>query len=77
MMTLPLNQWKPFAGYMSVIDLDSEALAAIRMNDHWNIVRKTADNQFAVMTIRGAMAKVVKVLPTLDRARSYNFAISK
>jgi hypothetical protein len=41
------------------------------------IVRRTTDGQFALLEISGRYARIVKTFPTLERARSYNFACAK
>jgi hypothetical protein len=58
------------------INWDGEALSAIRSGQGWTIVRRTFAGDFAVVAVSGLNRRVVKVLPTLDRARAYNNAMS-
>ena len=41
------------------------------------IVRKTVDGQFAVIRLNGGRWRVLKKLPTLDRARAYLAAVCR
>lgn len=59
------------------IDWENEALAALRTGDGWSIVRPTLDGRFAVIVVSGKSRRVLKILPTLDRARAYNFAVAR
>jgi len=58
------------------VDWNNGALSTLRMDEGWTIVRKTRDGQFAVIRVIGLTRRVVKVLPTFDRARAYNFALA-
>jgi formylmethanofuran dehydrogenase subunit D len=71
------TNWMAYADLANVIEMDGEALSVLKANEGWTIVRKTTNGQFAVMAIKGALARIIKVLPTLDRARAYNFAINR
>lgn len=60
------------------IDWRKECLSLLRSHFGSTIVRPTRDGkQFAVIAISGADKKILKVLPTLERARAYNFAIHR
>ena len=58
------------------IDWNTEALGSFKVDGGWNVVRKTFDGQFAVISVDGDKKRIVKVLPTPHRARAYNAAIS-
>ncbi len=77
MRTVTTTGWVVYQSLKDVIDFNNEALSTLRLQEGWSIVRRTLDGQFAVIAINGSRAKIVKVLPTLDRARSYNFAIAR
>lgn len=60
------------------VDWDHECLSLLRNPaGQTSIVRKTKDGQFAVLALNGKRVKLLKVLPTLDRARAYNFAVAR
>lgn len=61
---------------MSLVNWNDVAPAAIKLADGWNIVRPMSDGQFAVIALRSGSRKLMKVLPTLERARAYLNAIS-
>jgi hypothetical protein len=61
---------------LNQIDWNDGALSTLKVDGGWNIVRKTLDGMFAVIVLSGGSRKIVNVLPTLQRARAYNFAIS-
>jgi hypothetical protein len=62
-----------------VIFNDEPALSSLDWHGETRgIVRPTVNGEFAVIElIGGGKKRVVKVLPTLDRARSYNFACAR
>ncbi|MDE2103990.1 MAG: hypothetical protein KGL39_42530 [Patescibacteria group bacterium] len=60
------------------IETERECLSLVRHGDGWaSVVRPTRDGQFAVLMVAGHRAKLLKMLPTLPRARAYNIAIGK
>jgi hypothetical protein len=64
----------------TTIDFGDAAISVLQWNDRGTvgIVRPTCNGQFAVIELLGGGRKrVAKVLPTADRARSYNFACAR
>jgi hypothetical protein len=60
------------------IDTEDAALSSLRRaGGTLGLVRRTKDGQFAVIELRDGKARLNKVLPSLDRARSYNFACAR
>jgi hypothetical protein len=62
------------------IDFSDAALSVLQWGDRGTvgIVRPTAAGQFAVIELLGGgRRRVAKVLPTVDRARAYNFACAR
>lgn len=61
---------------MTGIEKEEGALSVVRTPAGTSIVRKTTSGEFAVIRLDGRYAKIIKVLPTLDRARAYNRALA-
>jgi hypothetical protein len=76
-MTTATRRLQPIAT-LTTIDWKNEALSVVLgERGTATIVRRTQDGQFAVLAIAGIKARIIKILPTLERARAYNFAIAR
>jgi hypothetical protein len=42
----------------------------------WCVVAALKDGQFAVLKADGIYARLLKILPSAERARAYNFAVA-
>jgi hypothetical protein len=62
---------------LPTIDWDDAAVAVSRTPVGLYIVRRTTTNEAAVIAVDGRLNKIVKVLPTVDRARAYLAALSR
>jgi hypothetical protein len=70
------NSWIPFAE-LEGIDFAGEALSVVRTDGGGvQVVRPATSGGFAVIRCRGKLARIVKILPTADRATAYNRACS-
>ena len=74
--TTKTNVWRYYAD-MTEIDFEGSALSTLKLAEGYAVVRKTKTGEFAVILASGPKGKVVKVFPTLDRARAYSFAIER
>jgi hypothetical protein len=72
--TASKSKWVIYAS-LTGIEMETECLAMRRENGTTAIVRATTSGEFAVIAIDGSWAKVLKTLPTLDRARAYLAAV--
>jgi len=72
-----MKKWLTWTEMAKVVNMDGECLATMSGWNARTVVRQAISGEFAVIVCDGAKGKIAKLLPTLDAAKRYQFAMHR